>query len=73
VSLLADSIGFLEDTAVNLLILLALDRSARHRRGSAFLRDRAGSLPSALWQLEARSVPVGPQRCPGESGHEQQA
>ena len=31
VSLFADSIDFLEDTAVNLLILLALNWSARHR------------------------------------------
>ena len=31
VSLFADSIDFLEDTAVNLLILLALDWSARYR------------------------------------------
>lgn len=33
------------------------------------MRDHAGSLPSAFWQPNASSVPVGPPRYPCESGH----
>jgi len=47
----------------------AFARWGRRACGEFVMRDLAGSLPSAFWQPDARSVPVGPQRCPCESRH----
>lgn len=67
VALFADSIDFLEDTAVNLLILLALGWSARHRAlvamGLAAILLTPGL--GALWTAwEKLSLPVPPAPLP---------
>jgi Co/Zn/Cd efflux system component len=64
VSLMADSVDFLEDTSVNLLVLLALGLSAARRRQVAYVLAALLVAPAvaALWmvwqKLAAPSVPA---------------
>lgn len=64
VSLMADSVDFLEDTSVNVLVLLALGLSARRRRLVAYALAALLVVPAlvALWmvwqKLAAPSVPA---------------
>src|SRR3981081_2050405 len=63
VSLFADSIDFLEDTAVNFLILLALDWSARYRARIGMALSGVLLVPgvATLWTAWRKfAVPVPP-------------
>jgi Co/Zn/Cd efflux system component len=63
VSLFADSIDFLEDTAVNVLILLALNRSARYRARMGMVLAGVLLVPGAatLWTAWRKfAVPLPP-------------
>jgi Co/Zn/Cd efflux system component len=67
VSLFADSIDFLEDTAVNLLILLALDWSARSRARMGMALSGVLLVPgvATLWTAWRKfAVPVPPSPLP---------
>ena len=67
VSLFADSIDFLEDTAVNLLILLALDWSARNRARMGMVLAGVLLVPggATLWTAWQKfTVPVPPSSLP---------
>jgi Co/Zn/Cd efflux system component len=67
VSLFADSIDFLEDTAVNLLILLALDWSARYRARMGMVLAAVLLVPgvATLWTAWRKfTVPVPPSPLP---------
>jgi len=65
VALFADSVDFLEDAAVNLLILLALGWSQRRRAGlgvalSGILLIPAAAAITTAWQQVAAGVPPSP-------------
>jgi len=67
VSLFADSIDFLEDTSLNLLILMALDWSARRRAGVGKILAGILLIPGlatvwTVWQKFA--LPVAPSALP---------
>ena len=67
VSLLADSVDFLEDTAVNLMIFLALGWSLRARARMGRLMAGVILLPAlaAVWQVVAKiGEPVAPEPTP---------
>ena len=67
VSLFADSIDFLEDTAVNLQILLALDWSARYqaRMGMVLAGFLLVPVVATLWPAWHKiTVPVPPSPLP---------
>jgi Co/Zn/Cd efflux system component len=67
VSLFADSIDFLEDTAVNVLILLALDWSARSRARMGMALSGVLLVPgvATLWTAWRKfAVPVAPSPLP---------
>jgi Co/Zn/Cd efflux system component len=67
VSLFADSIDFLEDTAVNFLILLALDWSARYRARIGMALSGVLLVPgvATLWTAWRKfAVPVPPSPLP---------
>lgn len=67
VSLLADSVDFLEDTAVNLLIFLALgwSLSARARMGRVMAGIILLPALAAVWQIAAKvGDPVAPEPMP---------
>ena len=67
VSLFADSIDFLEDTAVNLLILLALDWSARYRARMGMVLAGFLLVPgvATLWTAWHKiTVPIPPSSLP---------
>ena len=67
VSLFADSIDFLEDTAVNLLILLALDWSPRYRARMGMALAGVLLVPgvATLWTAWSKiTVPVPPSPLP---------
>jgi len=67
VSLFADSIDFLEDTAVNLLILLALDWSARYRARMGMVLSGVLLVPGVamLWTAWHKfTAPTPPSQLP---------
>jgi Co/Zn/Cd efflux system component len=67
VSLFADSIDSLEDTAVNLLILLALNRSVQYRARMGMVLSGAILVPgvATLWTAWHKfAVPVAPSPWP---------
>ena len=67
VSLFADSIDFLEDTALNFLILSALDRSPRHRARMGMALSGVLLVPgvATLWTAWRKfAVPIPPSPLP---------
>ena len=67
VSLFADSVDFLEDTAINLLILMALGWSLQTRSRIGFLLGAIILVPSAaaLWTAYRKfNVPIAPSAVP---------
>jgi Co/Zn/Cd efflux system component len=67
VSLFADSIDFLEDTALNFLVLLALDRNTRYRARMGMVLAGVLLVPgvATLWTAWRKfTVPVPPSPLP---------